>query len=92
MTDQEKINQYEIIAEIRERIGSCFGASDYKFAGHPSDEKNAKELKKLAAENNISLHVINEIIAGYLHMANLNPEHIAEEFNKANEFFKLKLK
>lgn len=33
MTDQEKVNHYNVISEIRSTIGGWFGVADLIFAG-----------------------------------------------------------
>lgn len=44
MTNQEKIDKLDTLETIRTRIGGCFGSADKLFAGHPNDEKRAKEM------------------------------------------------
>ena len=92
MMDAEKVNHYNIVSEIRQRIGACFGTADGIFAGHHSDEKQAKELRKLAAANSISLIEVQEIVLGYLYGKGFTPEHIKEQYEAATELFEKKLK
>ncbi|WP_294250778.1 hypothetical protein [uncultured Chryseobacterium sp.] len=92
MTDKEKIQHHDTISEIRQTIGSCFGVADGIFAGHFYDEKSAKEIRKLAEDNEISLNEILEIILGYLYRKGFIVEHINKEYGKAESFFSKKLK
>ena len=91
MTDQEKIMHYENIEFLRPRIGGCFGAADRIFAGHPADESRAKELRKLAADNQISLAEIQELALGYLYREGVLAEHIKKQTEKVTTFFSKKL-
>ena len=34
-------------------VPGCFGGSDHIFAGHPAEEKRAKELRKVCSEQRI---------------------------------------
>ena len=78
MTDQEKIMRHDTLELLRTRIGGCFGTSDGIFAGHPNDEERAKELRKIALDNKITLREIREITLGYLHGRGYFGEHIKE--------------
>lgn len=91
MTDQEKINRHDALIFLRERMGGCFGSADGIFAGHPFDEKQAKELLKYAAENNISLQEIKEIALGYLYSKGYVFEHIKQQLPKVIKYFGKKL-
>lgn len=91
MTDSEKITHHDTITEIRQRIGGCFGTADGIFAGHPADEGRAKELRKLAADNNISLAEVQDIVSGHLHRKGFTAEHIKEQFENATDLFGKKL-
>ncbi|KAB2879750.1 hypothetical protein F9K33_07910 [bacterium] len=91
MTDQEKINRHDALIFLRERMGGCFGSADGIFAGHPMDEKRAKELRQYAAENNISLQEIKEIALNYLYSKSYISEHIEEQLPKVIKYFGKKL-
>ena len=64
MTNQEKVNHYNAISEIRSTIGGWFGVADLIFAGHPLDEGRAKEARKLALKNNVSKQEMVELSLG----------------------------
>ena len=87
MTDQEKIKKFDVIETLRTRIGGCFGDQDKIFATHVLDENRAKELRKLAKENSISLNEVQDIIAGYLYRSGFNAKHVMEQIKKASDFF-----
>lgn len=91
MTDQEKIKKYDTIDEIRTRIGGCFGTADGIFAGNPSDEGRAKELRKLASDNKLTLQEVREIALGYLYGKGYIATHISEQMEKLTKFFGKKL-
>lgn len=89
--EKEKANKYDVLTEITRRIRACFGDADNDFAMHPADEKTAKELRKLAAENGISLKEMQNIFCGHIYRLRLIPEYEKEQRNKANKFFSKKL-
>jgi hypothetical protein len=91
MTDQEKVARHDTIDEIRTRIGGCFGTADGIFAGHPSDEKRAKDLRKLASNNNLTLQEVREIALSYLYGKGYIAEHISKQMDKVNKLFGTKL-
>lgn len=91
MTDQEKIMRHDTLELLRTRIGGCFGTADGIFARHPSDEKQAKELRKIALDNKITLREIREITLGYLHGRGYNGDHIKEQLEEVTEMFEKKL-
>ncbi len=43
MTDQEKVNHYNVISEIRSTIGGWFGVADLIFAGIYQMKKESKK-------------------------------------------------
>ena len=92
MTNEQKIKKLDILDEINLKIGGCFGDFDKIFADHPLDETQAKEFRKLASENNISLSEMQNIISGYLFRSGLFAEHCKEQTDKATKFFGEKLK
>jgi hypothetical protein len=91
MTNEEKIKHHDTIAEIRQRIGGCFGTADGIFAGHPADEGRAKEIRKLAEGADISLAEVQDIVLGHLHRKGFTAEHIEEQFKNATDLFGKKL-
>lgn len=91
MTDKEKIQRHDTIDEIRTRIGGCFGTADGIFAGHPLDEGRAKDLRKLAANNQLTLQEVREIALAYLYGKGYIAEHISEQMDKVTKFFAKKL-
>ena len=91
MTEQEKINRHDTLEILRTRMGGCFGTADGIFAGHPSDEERAKELRKLACDNNISLQEIREITLGYLHGREYVGPHITKQLEEVSKMFGKKI-
>lgn len=91
MTDQEKIMRHDTLELLRTRIGGCFGTADGIFAGHHNDEERAKELRKIAFDNKITLREIREITLGYLHGRGYFGEHIKEQLEEVTEMFGKKL-
>ncbi|MBI2284116.1 MAG: hypothetical protein HYU71_10435 [Bacteroidetes bacterium] len=80
--------RHDALEVLRTRIGGCFGTADGIFAGHPNDEERAKELRKIAFDNKITLR---EITLGYLHGRGYFGEHIKEQLEKVTEIFGKKL-
>lgn len=91
MTDQEKIMRHDTLEVLRTRIGGCFGTADGIFAGHSNDEERAKELRKMALDNKITLREIREITLGYLHGRGYIGDHIKEQLEKVTEMFGKKI-
>lgn len=91
MTDKEKILRHDTLEVLRTRIGGCFGVADGIFAGHASDEQRAKELRKMALNNKITLREIREISLGYLHGRGYIGEHIKKQLEKVTEMFGKKI-
>ena len=91
MTDKEKIDKFDTLETLKTRIGGCFGDQDKIFATHTLDEKRAKELRKLAEKNKISLSEVQDIVAGYLYRTGFYTEHVKEQTKKASDFFGQKL-
>jgi hypothetical protein len=91
MTDKEKIDKLDTLDVLRTRIGGCFGDQDKIFASHPFDEKRAKELRKLAEKNNITLEEMENIVTGYLFRSKVFSEHATKQTKKASAFFAKKL-
>lgn len=92
MTEKQRLKKLDTLEEINKRIGACFGDQDKIFAGHPMDEEFAKEFRKKAFDNNISLSEIQNIISGYLYRTEWFAEHCEKQTDKATEYFKKKLK
>lgn len=91
MTDAEKIAHHDTLAEIRQRIGGCFGTADGIFAGHSADERRAKELRNLASDSNISLAEVQDIVSGHLHRKGFTEGHIKKQFENPTHLFGKKL-
>lgn len=91
MDDKQKAVVLDTLEEITRRIGGCFGSEDKIFAGHPSDEGRAKELRKLATENNISLQQVMQIVDAFLLNCGWFLEHLKKEQAKARIFFAKKI-
>lgn len=91
MTDQEKIIRHDTLEVLRTRIGGCFGTADGVFAGNPNDDETAKELRKMALNNKITLREIREITLGYLHGRSYIGDHIKEQLEKVTQMFGKKL-
>lgn len=91
MTDKEKINRHDTLQVLRERIGGSFGSADGIFAGHPNDEDRAKEFRKMAENNKISLDEIMDINLGYLYRKGFHIDHIKEQMNSIYKFYSKKL-
>ena len=92
MTDKEKIKHHDTIKEIKKRMPACFGAADVIFAGHAMDEKRAKELRKLAADNKISLAEVEDIALVFLHRKGSIPGHLKKQMIRVTKLFSKKLK
>jgi len=91
MTDQEKIIRHDTLETLRQRIGGCFGTADGIFAGHPCNEKRAKELRKLAFDTKVTLAEIRELALAYLHNRGYLGNHIKEQIADVTKFFAKKL-
>lgn len=92
MTENQRLKKLETLEEINSRIGACFGDQDKVFAGHPMDEKYAKEFRKKAFENGITLSEIQNIVSGFLYRSGWFSEHCKEQTEKATKYFMKKLK
>ena len=91
MIDKAKIIRHDTLETLRQRIGGCFGTADGIFAGHPSDEERAKELRKLAFDNKITLQEIRELTLGYLHGRGYYGDHIKEQLEEVTKMFGKKI-
>lgn len=92
MTDKKRLERLDALEEISTRIGGCFGDADKIFAGHTLDENRAKEFRKLALKNEITLAEVQNIVSGYLYRTGFFLEHCKEQTDKATKFFGMKLK
>jgi hypothetical protein len=92
MTDKKRLEKLKALEDINSRIGGCFGDADKIFAGHAFDEERAKEIRKHAFKNDISLEEIQNIVSGYLFRTGFYAEHCKNQTEKATKFFKTKLK
>ena len=86
-----KKKEKEVIQEFSTKISSCFGDQDKIFAGHPNDEKRAKELRKEAFEKAISLDEIMLLVEEFQSTTKSSEEHKKTQYNKAKIFFYEKL-
>ena len=89
----EKESRTKILDEINRRIAACFGKADLFFANHPYDEKEAKDLRKLAFDNRITLNEITDIAREFLEVkSGCHTDHVREQMEEVNRFFAKKLK
>jgi len=66
----------------KNKISTCFGDVDKKFAGHPSDEKAARELLDSAFKENIGWQEFLDGIESWLKDQGLSKEKIKQEMDK----------
>lgn len=93
MNEKEKSKKIDALDELHKRIGACFGCEDNIFAGHQFDEDQAKDFRKLAYDNKITLYEMKEIALGYLYLKKgCHIDHIEKQMNKIDKFFAKKLK
>jgi len=71
MKDNIKIKRHDTLLLLSARIGGSFGSADNIFAGHPSDEERAKEFRKMAFDNEITLDEMLNINISYLYNTDL---------------------
>jgi hypothetical protein len=88
MIEREKLVS-ETLLIIKDNIKDCFGCHDHIFALHPRDEKIANEILEIATKNRIRLSDIEKITVEYLEGKQCPEEHIQEQLEKINEFFKI---
>jgi hypothetical protein len=91
MTNKEKISRHDTLEVLRQRIGGCFGTADGIFAGHPNDKDRAKELRKLAFKNKITLVEIRELTLEFLHRHGYQGDHIKEQLIEVTKMFNKKI-
>ena len=87
MTDKEKILRHDTLITLRTRIKGCFGSEDGIFAGHTMDSGRAKELRKLALQDQITLTEISELALAYLFDNASDITHITQQLEKVKHFF-----
>ena len=87
MTDNQKKNYSDNLAFIKQKIKTCFGENDLKFALNPLAEDSANKIKEFASVNGIELSDAQNIAFGFLHRNKCTSEHIKEQGIKVIEFF-----
>ena len=70
-------------------VPGCFGGSDHIFAGHPADEKRAKELRKVCSEQRIRMDDVAKAIGHFLKSKKVGDALIQEQVERARKFLKL---
>ncbi|OJW80272.1 MAG: hypothetical protein BGO69_05420 [Bacteroidetes bacterium 46-16] len=81
----------EVLDSLKQSMPGCFGSEDGIFAGHPADEKRAKELRRIATDKGISLNEVLQIAQEYMQRKNYIKEHIEEQMTEIRKFFSKKL-
>lgn len=66
----------------KDQVPGCFGCSDLKFAGHPADEKRAREMLKAAIDQKATLADIVAEATKFLGSKNASKTHIQREIKK----------
>jgi len=92
MTETEKAKRYTALNDIRTRFGGMFGDQDGIFAGHKLDEDRAKEIRKFAEKEKVTLEEFDELTLGFMHRKKWSAKHVEEQFKKVHKFFSAKLK
>ena len=70
-------------------VPGCFGGSDHIFAGHPAEEKRAKELRKVCSEQRIPMDDVAKSIEHFLKSKKVGDALIQEQVERARKFLKL---
>ncbi len=70
-------------------VPGCFGGSDHIFAGHPAEEKRAKELRKVCSEQRIPMDDVAKAIERFLKSKKVGDALIQEQVERARKFLKL---
>ena len=70
-------------------VPGCFGGSDHIFAGHPAEEKRAKELRKVCSEQRIPMDDVAKAIEHFLKSKKVGDAFIQEQVERARKFLKL---
>ena len=60
-------------------VPGCFGGSDHIFAGHPAEEKRAKELRKVCSEQRIPMDDVAKAIEHFLKSKKVGDALIQEQ-------------
>lgn len=66
---------------------NCFGESDKVFAGHPTEEKKARELRKLVKSGEVSAYEVSLVAFGLLAYCGCTQDHIREQMSKWLKYF-----
>ena len=69
-------------------VPGCFGGSDHIFAGHPAEEKRAKELRKVCSEQRIPMDDVAKSIEHFLKSKKVGDALIQEQVERARKFLK----
>ena len=91
MTDNEKLKKFETLEVLSRTAGGWFGCDDLIFAGHQFDEDRAKDARKLASDNNISLKEMEDMAISFLVRRNCGKEHFDKQMSSVSKFFSKKL-
>lgn len=83
------MNHTQLMEQLNRQIRGCFGDQDRIFAGHPLDEKRAKELRRFAKENGASLADVEQAANGFLN--GCIQSHIDEQMIEVRKFFSKQL-
>ena len=67
-------------------VPGCFGGSDHIFAGHPAEEKRAKELRKVCSEQRIPMDDVAKAIEHFLKSKKVGDALIQEQVERARKF------
>lgn len=68
-------------------LKKSFGLVDKRFAGHPMDEQQAREARKIIKRDGVLWAEIEGEITRILQGA--TPAHVQDQLEKARKFFKL---
>lgn len=69
----------------KKKLHSCFGLEDRRFAGHPSDQRNAHELLGYLIVNNISMAEVEREV--WIFLASNPKLHADEQVARVQRFF-----
>ncbi len=70
-------------------VPGCFGGSDHVFAGHPAEEKRAKDLRKVCADQKIGMDEVVGAIEHFLKSKKVGDAQIQAQVERAKKFLKL---
>lgn len=71
----------------KEKLSRCFGLSDRKFAGHPSDKQRAYELLGYLIQQNIGMSEVEAELR--IILKDTHNLHEDEQIERVRDFFKL---